>query len=148
MKNEFLQAFFFLRPSSLNKPNCLETLRCGLEALLTCLRTFLSHLEHLTLGWPWLYGSGWWPWPWGWKVKRPTRGLAVTTIIISLWLIFIELQAWYRIVRATFVISDFDMTLTSNVKVNIVRLTRGQPNKKRSLGLLHMLPRYRPLKFR
>ena len=69
------------------------------------------------------------------KVTRPTRGLTDTTIIIGLWLIVIELRAWYGIFRTWFGICDLDMTLTSDVKVKVIRPTRGLPNKKKIIGL-------------
>ena len=69
------------------------------------------------------------------KVTRPTRGLTVTTIIIGLWLIAIELWAWYHTIRTSFGICDLGMTLTLDFKVNVVRPTRGLPNKKKIIGL-------------
>ncbi len=69
------------------------------------------------------------------KVTRPTRGLTVTAIIIGLWLIVIELQAWCHISSASFGLCDLDLTLTLNVKVKVARPTRGLPNKKKIIGL-------------
>ena len=43
------------------------------------------------------------------KVTRPTRGLTVTTVIIGLWLIFIELWAWYHAIRTSFGACDLDL---------------------------------------
>ena len=86
MKNEFFTSIFvMLGLCSLGKPNCLDTLRHGLEALLTCLQTFWSHLA-FNLGMTLTLKVNV-------KVTMPTRGLTVTTIIISLWLIVIEFQA-------------------------------------------------------
>ena len=69
------------------------------------------------------------------KVTRPTRGLTITTIIIGLWLIVIELWALYHAIRTSFGICDLGMTLTLDVKVKVVRPTRGLPNKKKIIGL-------------
>ena len=87
MKNEFFTSILvILRLGGLSEPNCLEMLRHSLEALLTCFRTFSESFKAFDLGMTLTLKAKV-------KVTRPTRGLTVTTIIIGLWLIAIELQA-------------------------------------------------------